>query len=90
MQLENQPYTVFEVSNEEFLDFKPLVDDKQCNWNTASDGSIIRWTNIRELSANFENPFQLELKYDLSALEMIKINITLKKKGEEISLAISL
>lgn len=73
-------YTVFEVSNEEFLDFKPLVDDKQSNWKTATDGSIIKWTNIRELNANFKNPFQLEIKYDLCALEMIKINITLKKK----------
>jgi len=25
-----QPYTVFKVSNEEFSNFKPLVDDKQC------------------------------------------------------------
>jgi len=57
------------------------VDDKQCNWKTASDGSVIRWTNIRELTANFENPFQLELKYDLSALEAIKINITRLKKN---------
>lgn len=34
-----KPYTVFEISNEEFLDFKPFVDDKQCNWKTASDSS---------------------------------------------------
>lgn len=54
-----KPYTVFEVSNEEFLDFKPLVDDKHCNWKTASNDSVIRWTNIKEITANFENPFQL-------------------------------
>jgi hypothetical protein len=39
----------------------------------------------------FENPFELNIKYDLKALEYLKIDITLKKnKGEDISLAVNL
>lgn len=35
-------YTVIEVSNEDFLDFKPLVDNKLCNWKTGRDDSNIK------------------------------------------------
>jgi len=50
---------VIEVSNEIFLDFKPLVDDKLCNWKTGRDGSNIKWNTIREIAATFEKPFEL-------------------------------
>lgn len=58
------------------------MDDKQCNWKTSSNSSVIRWNNIKEITANFENPFQPEFKYDLCALEMIKININSLKKNQ--------
>lgn len=74
------PYKVFEVPNEEFLDFKPLVDDKQSNWKTTIDGSKIMWNSIKEITLNFENPFELNIKYDLSTSEFIKINIKRKKR----------
>jgi len=78
-----KPYTVIEVSNDEFLDFKPLVNDKKYNWKTSFDGSKILWNGIKEISVTFENPFEINIKYNLSASDFIKINISLKKNKEE-------
>lgn len=38
-----KPYEVFEVSNDEILDFKPLVGDKAFNFKTTCDGNQIKW-----------------------------------------------
>lgn len=40
------PYMVNELSYDEFLDFKPLVEGKQCNFKiTYCDGRQIKWNN---------------------------------------------
>jgi len=75
-----KPYTVIELSNEDFLDFKPLVDDKLCNWTTAHDGTKIKWNTIREITVTFEKPFEICLKYDLSASDFVEIDISRLKK----------
>lgn len=78
------PYKVFEVSNEEFLNFKPLVDEKQFNWKTADDSTKIKWNSIKEITVSYKDPYQLFIKYDLSAADFIKIDISKihkKQKG---------
>lgn len=81
-----KPYTVIEVSNEDFLDFKPLVDEKLCNWKIGRDGSNIKWNTIGEIAVTFK----LYIKYDLSALDFVEINIILYKNiGEYINLAVN-
>lgn len=82
-QVTGKPYTVIEISNEDFLDFKPLVDDKLSNWKTGRDGSNIKWNTIREIVVTFEKPFELYIKYDSSASDFVEINITLKKNIKE-------
>ncbi|KAF0699609.1 Uncharacterized protein FWK35_00038188 [Aphis craccivora] len=74
-KVNGKPYKVIEVSNEEFLDFKPLVNEKQFNWKTADDGTKIKWNSIREITVDYKNPFQLFIKYDLNAADFIKIDI---------------
>lgn len=78
------PYTVIiEVSNEEFLDLKTLVNEKQLNWKTADDGTKIKWNSIREITVDYKNPFQLYIKYDLSAADFIKIDIINKRRKKQ-------
>lgn len=74
------PYTVNEISYDEFLDFKVLVEGKQYNSKTACDGSQIKWNSIKEIKVSFENPFELLIKYDLHSLDFIKIYIINKKQ----------
>jgi len=50
----------------------PLVDDKLCNWKTGRAGSNIKWNTIREIAVTFEKPFELYIKYDLSASNFVK------------------
>jgi len=43
-----KPYIVFEMDNNEFLDFKPLVKENRFNFKTTCDGDLIRWNNIKK------------------------------------------
>lgn len=59
-KIKGEPHTVFEMSYNDFLDFKPLVENKIFNWKTESDGkTLVKWNNIKEVSINFELPHLL-------------------------------
>lgn len=73
-------YKVFEVANAEFLDFKPLVEEKRFNFKTTCDGDQIRWNNIKEIKVSFESPFEFNIKYDFNSPDFININFIKKKQ----------
>jgi len=50
-------YIVFEMCNQDFLDFKPLVDNPGLNWKMSTDNNIIKWNNVKVVSTSFEKPF---------------------------------
>lgn len=80
-KVKGEPYTVFEMSYNDFLDFKPLVENTFLNWKTESDDkTLIKWNNIKELSVNFEYPHSLQIKYNLNSTDFIQINLI--KKGQ--------
>lgn len=68
------PYVIKEIANEEFLDFKPIVEDKSYNWKSADEGSIIKGNQIKEFMVTFEKPFILNIKYNLSSSDFFTIN----------------
>lgn len=75
-----KPYIVFEMCNQDFLDFKPLVDNPGLNWKMSTDNDIIKWNNVKVVSASFEKPFILNINYSLDAdSNFISLNIILKK-----------
>jgi hypothetical protein len=41
-KVKGNPFKVIEVSYDEFLDFKPLVEDKKFNFKTSTNGDIIK------------------------------------------------
>lgn len=74
------PYTVFEISNTDFLNFKPLVEDSQLNWSTADDKSKIKSNNIKKVSSSSETPFKLSIKYDLKSVDYITLSLIKKRQ----------
>lgn len=80
-KVKGEPYTVFEMSYNDFLDFKPLVENKIFNWKNSDDKTLIKWNNIKEVSVNFELPHVLQIKYNyLSSTDFIQINIIKKRQ----------
>lgn len=74
------PYVVEEIANEEFLNFKSIVEVKTYNWKTAVDGSLIKWNQIKELMVTSEKPFILNIKYNLTSNNFITMNFKNKKR----------
>lgn len=70
-----QPHNVIEVSNQEFLNFKPIVQDTSYNWLSAANGS-----QIKEIMVTFENQFFFNIKYSLTLPDFNTINIRNKKQ----------
>ncbi|KAE9524431.1 hypothetical protein AGLY_015152 [Aphis glycines] len=79
-KVKGEPYTVFEMSYNDFLDFKPLVENKIFNWKNSDDKTLIKWNNIKEVSVNFELPHVIQIKYNLSSTDFIQINVIKKKQ----------
>jgi len=79
-KVKGNPFRVIEVSYDEFLDFKPLVEDKQFNYKTSTNGDIIKWNCVKEVFVSFESPFDLCLKYDLNSTDFIHVNILKSKQ----------
>lgn len=75
-----KPYLVTEVSNEDFLNFKGIVEDKSYNWTKTVDGCQIRWSCIKEIMVTFDKPFILSIKYNLTSPDFIIIDIKQKKQ----------
>lgn len=76
----NQPYLVIQMSNNEFLDFKCLVENEQFNWKISTNRDLIKWNDVKEISILHERPFLIEIKYDLSTMDFITLDILLAPK----------
>jgi len=48
-KLNKNSYLVFEMPNEDFLNFKPMVENADLNWKKSTNNEIIKWNNIREI-----------------------------------------
>jgi len=58
-KVKGNQFRVIEVSYDEFLDFKPLVEDKKFNFKTSTNGDIIKWNSVKQVFVSFESPFDL-------------------------------
>jgi len=76
------PYLVYELSYEDFLDFKLLVENSELNWKTSTDKQIIKWNSVKQITASYETLFTLNIKYNLDRIFTITMSILNKKKGE--------
>lgn len=75
-KLNKNVYVVYELSNEDFLNFKPLVENKELNWKTSTTTKeIITWNNIKEIMVSYKSPFILKIKYEYCATDFITIDI---------------
>lgn len=75
-----KPYIVFEMSNQDFLDFKPLVENSGLNWKTSTNNENIKWNDVKVVTTSFETPFILNIYYSLNTnSNCITINILSKK-----------
>lgn len=71
-------YNVTEMSQEDFLDFKSLVGNK--NWKTDNGKGMIKISQIKEISTSYNTPNVIFLKYDLSS-DSIRCDLTKAKRG---------
>jgi len=78
-KVKGAPYSVKEVSNKDFLDFKHIVNNSEYNWKLASNGLLVKWSCVKEIMVTFECPFQLSIKYNLNITDDT-ITISLQNK----------
>lgn len=68
------------MSNTDFINFKPLVENSQFNWSIFNNKSKMNWNNIKEVSTSFETPFELDIKYNLDSVVSIKVSLIRKRQ----------
>lgn len=71
------------MSNDEFLDFKGLVDSEELNWKISTNRNVIKWNHVKEVSILHERPYLIEIKYSLDALDFVTLDILATKKNRE-------
>lgn len=81
-KLNKNLYVVYELSNEDFLNFKPLVENKELNWKTSTTKEIIKWNNIKEIMVSYKSPFILKIKYEYCATDFITIDILISSRNK--------
>lgn len=81
-KINGEPYRVQIVANEEFLNFKPLVENDDFNWKIQTNKEKVLWSQIKEISSSYIKPFQFELKYNLDSPDTLSVCILkTRKKG---------
>lgn len=75
---------------QDFLNFKPLVENEALNWKTSTDNQLNKCNNVKVVSTSLEKPFILNINYSLDTnSNLITINIILKKnKGRNTTYSI--
>ncbi|CAH2096785.1 unnamed protein product [Euphydryas editha] len=59
---EGDPYIVKEITKEDVLDFKTLLENK--NWTKNTDNEKVSWNSIKEVKVTAEQNDRIEYKYD--------------------------
>lgn len=77
-----QPYLVIQMSNNEFLDFKCLVENQQFNWKTSTNKNVIKCNHVKEVSILHERPFLIEIRYNLNTIDFMTLDIIAIKKNK--------
>lgn len=80
-KINGEPYRVQTVRSEEFLNFKPLVENDNMNWKIQTNKDKVLWSQIKELSTSYRNPFQFEIKYKLNCTDTFNVSL-LKTKNK--------
>jgi len=70
---------VYELSNEDFLNFKPLVENKELNWKLSTEKEITKWNNIKEIMVSHKSPFILNIKYDYNDTDFVTVDLILSR-----------
>lgn len=73
-------YEVFELSYEDFLNFKPLVENSLLNWKTSTDKKVIKWNNVKAILTSHKTPHTINIRYNLNSTNAITLNMTLAKR----------
>lgn len=69
-KLHKKIYLVYEMSNEDIFNFKPMVETKDLKWKKSTDNDIIKWNKIKEISTSFERPFTIHFKYMITLIQI--------------------
>jgi len=57
-----KPYTVKEISTEDFFNLKDLSKDIGTNFNMDGNGKKVLWNDIKEIRIDKANPYTLKLR----------------------------
>ena len=68
---EGESYEIFELRNADVLDFSQLV--QQQNWKKATGGSNVKWSKVREVTANHQTGL-VYVRYDLKIADRLTID----------------
>lgn len=79
-KISGKPYEVFELSYEDFLDFKQLVENSQFNWKTSTDSKVIKWNSVKEITTSYKTPNTINIRYNLNSTSTVTMNMLAKKK----------
>lgn len=72
-----KPYSVTEMSQDDFYNFKILSEDK--NWQIDNNGKPLKISTIREINYYSSEPNNVSYKYELDSEEINRINTDLHK-----------
>lgn len=68
-----EPYKVREMSQEDFFNFKELI--KNLNFTTDETNEKVKWTHIREIVVEHEEPDVIQFKYDFAEDHYKKLDL---------------
>lgn len=61
------PYVVTEITQDQIFNVKDIIKDQ--NWATDDQERKVAWSKIRELTVDFQKPFQVNFRYDFEGIE---------------------
>lgn len=75
-----QRYNVKEMTQQDFIDFKKLVNNNS-NWAKTICGEKINWTKIKEISVDPASPGKLHIRYEFDAETPIIVDTYRQNRG---------
>lgn len=70
-----RPYKVIEMDTDDILDFKTLSSDIGSNYSINTEKEKVRWTDIKVLNFNKNNPSSIFYKYNYDQENYLEIDV---------------
>lgn len=81
-----QPYTVVEISQDDIVDLKHLLQSTSINWEKDDEGEKVYLNKIRIVQTNYQFPHIIFFKSSFDQAKFTEINLTQKgRKKKEVS-----